>query len=84
MIRGGAKDPVPTPCIPRLAGGWPGLLSSKEAQTRLGITKDAFLTRYQTRGLFPAAVGPNRTYYWRESDLARLVEHSTVARRYDA
>lgn len=40
-------------------------MTTSEARSRLGLSKDVFLTRYQTRGIRPAYVHISTgAYYW--------------------
>lgn len=79
LICGALKDEVVANvgevprCVPRVSRAPEGYLSTRESCVRLGLNKDAFLTRYQVRRIPPRFVHITiGTYYWDEYRLELL------------
>lgn len=72
-VRNGAWSAVLCACRPRLLNApIEGLLTSKQACERLGISYATFISQVQMRRITPAAVTPQNAYLWGDEQLAKL------------
>ena len=74
------------PCVPRASQAPEGCVTSLEARSRLGLSKDVFVTRYQTRNVPPSYVHiSSGAYYWSPENLHNLglsdAEHKAKRKR---
>ena len=75
------------PCVPRASQAPEGCVTSGSRRGgRLGLSKDVFVARYQTRGTRPAFVHVSSgAYYWSPENLHNLgfsdAEHKAERKR---
>jgi hypothetical protein len=74
---GKPEDGADKNCVPRLDAVPEGLLTTRDAHVKLGVSHATFVSRYQYRGLYPAALfGVQCTYLWDEATLAQIAKRN--------